>query len=307
MSPRRPARPRSQDLVFTLFGDYFLDRRETVPTGGLITLLGVLGMSPTAVRVALSRMARRGWVAAERQGTRSSYGLTRRGRRLLEEGRERIYHPPREAAWDGSWWLISYSIPESRRRERDLLRVRLAWLGCGPLTNGLWITPHDVRDDVEALAGSLRVTRHLEIFRAEHVGLSETLRMVEQTWDLRGINARYASFLERWQPELDRCEACGAAGRRPDGRRRPRALCLAPATCFVRRFSLVHDYRALPAIDPYLPHSLLPADWHGPAAARLFERCHALLSEPADRYVEQACGADAAGRTPATLQAAAGR
>ncbi len=168
-----PAGTRSQDLVFTLFGDYLLERDDPVWVGSLITLLGDLGLSPTAVRTVLSRMARKRWLFASRRGTRSFYGLTTRGRRLLEAGRQRIYHPPRDEPWDGSWYLITYSIPEERRRRRDSLRLTLLWLGCGLLSNGLWITPHDVRAEVDKVAGSLRVRRHLEVFRAEHSGFLE--------------------------------------------------------------------------------------------------------------------------------------
>ena len=89
------ASPRSQDLVFTLFGDYLLARDRPVWVGALIPLLGRLGMSAPATRTALSRMTARGWLVATRRGGRGFYGLSPRGRRLLEEGRQLIYHPPR--------------------------------------------------------------------------------------------------------------------------------------------------------------------------------------------------------------------
>ena len=60
-------------------------------------------------------MTARGWLVATRRGGRGYYGLTPRGRRLLEEGRQRIYHPPRHVTWDGAWYLVAYSIPETRR------------------------------------------------------------------------------------------------------------------------------------------------------------------------------------------------
>jgi DNA-binding transcriptional regulator PaaX len=105
-----------------------------------------------AVRTVLSRMTRKGWLTAERLGTRSWYGLTPRGRKLLESGRERIYRPTSDASWDGKWSVIVFSVPEARRRLRDALRVRLSWLGCGLLTSGAWISPHDVRAEVLDIA-----------------------------------------------------------------------------------------------------------------------------------------------------------
>ena len=276
---------RSQDLVFTLYGDYLLGRAHPVWTGSLITLLGELGLSPMAVRTVLSRMVRKGWLTVERHGTRSYHGLTKKGHTLLQEGRERIYHPRRDETWDSSWTLISYTIPEQRRPTRDQLRVRLQWLGCGALSSGLWITPHDVRREVEEIAAALRITRHVEVFRAAHVGFSSLEQLVAQCWDLAAINRRYAAFIARWHPDFTRCRSCGLTGVQGP----VHGACAAPAECFLRRFLLVHEYRVFPLGDPYLPRPLLPADWRGDEAARLFETYHAVLGDPAERYVEDVC------------------
>ncbi len=276
---------RSQDLVFTLFGDYLLERERPVWAGALITLLGQLGLSPMAVRTVLSRMSRKGWLTAERRGTRSWYGLTKKGRRLLESGRERIYHPTAAEAWDGRWTVVTFSIPEERRRVRDALRVRLSWLGCGPLTSGVWISPHDVRAEIGEIVADLKIGRHLEVFRGEHVGSSAAADLVTQGWDLAGLNRRYAAFIARWRLDFERCRQCGMTGAKA-GIHKP---CTAPSDCFRRRFMLVHEYRAFPLDDPYLPRQLLPADWNGEAAARLFETYHDALAGAAERYVAEVC------------------
>ena len=276
---------RSQDLVFTLFGDYLLERDQPVWTGALITLLGQLGLSPMAVRTVLSRMARKGWLTAERRGTRSWYGLTPKGHRLLASGRERIYHPAVAATWDGLWSVITFSIPEERRRLRDALRVRLSWLGCGLLANGVWISPRDVRAEIGEISAELKVARHLEVFRGEHTGGSSAARLVTQCWDLDALNRRYAAFIARWRQDFDHCRQCGMTGARA-GVHKP---CTEPADCFRRRFLLVHEYRAFPLDDPYLPRPLLPAGWNGEEAARLFESYHDVLAGPAERYVATVC------------------
>ena len=276
---------RSQDLVFTLYGDYLLDRDGPVATGALLTLLGGLGMSPTAVRTVLSRMARKGWLHGTRRGTRSWYGLTARGRRLLEEGRERIYHAPARRSWDGQWSLVTYTVPESRRRLRDALRLRLRWLGCGMLSNGVWLTPHDVTREVRAVAAELRADRYVEVFRGRHFGTRDGDELVDSCWHLRQLDVRYAAFITRWRHNFERCASCGLTGARA-GIHRP---CTEPSDCFRRRFLLVHEYRAFPLDDPYLPDALLPEHWHGRRAAELFESYHDTLARPAVQYVADVC------------------
>jgi phenylacetic acid degradation operon negative regulatory protein len=273
-------------MVFTLYGDYLLQRRDAVWAGSLVTMLGQLGMKPMAVRTTLSRMTAKGWLSVERRGARSYYGLTARGRKLLESGRERIYHPPRQHAWDGSWHLISYSIPESRRHLRDSLRVKLAWLGCGAVGNGLWMSPHDVRRDVMEIAAELKISRHVEIFRAHHESGSSMRALIARGWDLDALQVRYVAFVKRWRPQAEHCSACRGLSS-PSAR----LACQAPADCFVRRFTLVHEYRSFPMHDPYLPAALLPDGWAGDEAVAIFERFHRVLTVPAERYVREVCDA----------------
>lgn len=265
---------RPQDLVFTLFGEYLLHRPGAVWVGSLIALLHPFGLSEGAVRTVLSRMAKKGWLVGERKGRHAFYSLTARGRALLEEGESRIHHPPRDDGWDGRWFLLAYSIPEEQRHLRDKLRVRLAWLGFGSLGNGLWISPHDVADRVDALAERMGIADHLECFSAEHLGDRGPGHLVAHSWDLAGIQARYADFLRRWRPRLDAVRADAGKGG------------VHPEEAFVLRFQLIHEFRAFLLEDPHLPGRLLPEGWHGGEALAVVEALHALCQAPADRYVD---------------------
>lgn len=269
---------RPKDLIFTLLGDYVLPRGGEIWTGSLIELLRILGStSDQAVRSALSRLSRRGWLQSRRSGRRSYYSLTARGRRLLQEGAERIYIG-RRGDWDGRWWLVSYRVPERRRKWRARLRRELAWLGLGRLAASLYVTPYDPRRELEALFEKLererrmRVRRYLDLFTAEHLD-GDSRQLARQAWDLEGINARYRAFLSQYQPlhQTDR-----SAGRRLD-----------PAASFVRRFMLTHEYRLFPWLDPDLPGSLLPEDWLGHEARQLFQAYHDLLTGPALEHFDR--------------------
>src|SRR5438552_461266 len=118
----RPLNPRS--LLFTLYGDYVRPLgHEEVRVGALVRLAAELGVSSNALRPALSRTTREGWLAARRDGGPPRYRLSPRGEELIEEGTRRIYG--HRAAWDDRWLLVSYSLPEPRRDQRDRLRQGL--------------------------------------------------------------------------------------------------------------------------------------------------------------------------------------
>lgn len=266
---------RPQDLVFTLFGEYLLHRPGRVPVGSLIDLLVPFGLSEGAVRTVLSRMVRRRWLVSGGRSRRGLYALSARGRRLLEAGAARIFHPRWDEPWDGQWYLLAYSIPESRRKLRDRLRVRLAWLGFGSLGNGLWISPHDVDGEVRELARSFRLESRLVSFRGPATGFTEPAQLVKTCWDVPGINRRYEAFIRRWQPQYERVRSSVPAG------------AVDAEACFVLRFRLIHEYREFPLLDPYLPRALLPPDWSGERAAHLFRSVHDLLVVPADGHVDR--------------------
>jgi phenylacetic acid degradation operon negative regulatory protein len=265
---------RPHDLVFTLFGEYLLQRPGRVPVGSLIDLLSPFGLSEGAVRTVLSRMVRRRWLVSGRGKGRGRYALSARGRHLLQAGEKRIFHPPWDEPWDGQWYLLAYSIPESRRRLRNRLRVRLAWLGFGSLGNGLWLSPHDVDREVRELARSFRLESRLVSFRGPVAGPTDPAQLVRACWDVPGIDRRYAAFIGRWEREYERCRAAVPAGT------------LDAEACFVLRFRLIHEYREFLLIDPFLPRALLPPDWSGGDAAQLFRDLHDLLVAPADLHVD---------------------
>lgn len=284
---------RPQDLVFTLFGEYLLERQDFVWVGSLIALLEPLGLTEGGVRTVLSRMAKKGWLETERSGRSSFYALTDRGRALLEEGQARIYHPTWDREWDGRWFLLAYSIPQNARRARDRLRDRLAWLGFGSIGNGLWISPRDVESEVLELSERLDLGDHLICFHANPARDLADAELVQRCWDLDDLDERYADFAERWT----RTAASFAPGRGErhgedkdkgedeDEDEDERDGGGDDVGAFVTRFELIHEFRRFPLEDPFLPRALLPSPWAGDDAVRVFRELHDRLVGPADRWV----------------------
>lgn len=266
--------PNSQELVFTVYGDYIRHRGGEAWTGSLIELLGLFGLSGQAVRSTLSRMSRKGWLKSRKVGRYSFYSLTSRCIELLEEGAQRIFQP-RSDPWNGQWYLLTYSIPESKRSLRRGLRKRLQWLGFGALHQATWISPRDLRPQVEQVVEALNIHPYVELFTAEHHGFSSDEEIVERCWNLKQLNDYYANFIARYGPSFREHQARLMTG---NG--------LTPPECFVQRFMLVHEYRSSPYVDPNLPPELLPDDWLGHRATQLFRQYHDLLSEAAEAFVD---------------------
>ncbi|MFQ5399977.1 MAG: PaaX family transcriptional regulator C-terminal domain-containing protein [Anaerolineae bacterium] len=265
---------RTQFLIFTLFGDYVLQRGGKIWTSSLLHLLELLGVSERAMRSALSRMKRRGWIASQKYGRRSQYYLTPRGQALLERGQERIFEPT-FTDWDGQWHVVVYSLPERKRRRRHALRKELLWLGFGRLAPGTWFSPHDRRDELNEFFVELGVEGYVDMFSGIYQGPASAHDLVHRCWDLEGIAAQYHQFYNRFRSEYQECQTWQIDGKMPD-----------LEACFVRRFWLTHEYQSFPFKDPNLPTSLLPPDWIGLVARDLFDNYHRLLGTYANQYVD---------------------
>lgn len=57
----------------------------------------------------------------------------------------------RRKHWDGEWRGIIFDIPELSRRERNLLRRELKWIGFKELQKSIWVYPFDVEKELEVL------------------------------------------------------------------------------------------------------------------------------------------------------------
>ena len=97
-------RLRVWSLVITVFGDSVQHRGGRISTARLGRLLGRVGVEQGALRTALSRLARDGWVTSERVGRSSVYRLSRSGLARFTEATGRIYAPPRSCPVE-SWQI----------------------------------------------------------------------------------------------------------------------------------------------------------------------------------------------------------
>jgi phenylacetic acid degradation operon negative regulatory protein len=257
---------RPNSFVFTLYGDmvHRLRGDGALWIGGLIRLMAAFGVSPQAVRQAVSRMTRQGWLIARREGNRAFYMVTARGRRRIEELSPRIYGPVIE--WDGRWRLLIYAVGEAERRKRERLRKELAALGWAQLSSSSWISPSNTLEAAREATVALGAT---DLFEAEHRGPSSDRALLERCWNVDAIAAAYREFISRYRPRFDLEMLRGELG--DEG-------------AFVERLWLVHDYRKFAYLDPGLPSELLPAHWPGTAAASLFREYYAALEKKSQRY-----------------------
>ncbi|MGY3714547.1 phenylacetic acid degradation operon negative regulatory protein PaaX [Sutcliffiella cohnii] len=264
----------TRSMIFTLYGDYIRHYGNRIWVGSLIRLLNEFGHNDQAVRAAISRMNKQGWVQAEKKGNKSFYFLTERGVKRIDEAAKRIFKLKTEQ-WDGKWRILMYTIPEEIRNVRDELRKELVWSGFGSISNSCWISPNPLEKQVYDLIEKYSIEEYVDFFVAEYNGPNENSRLIEKSWDLGEINEKYQLFIQEYSQKyiIDRNKI-------------QKGL-MSDAECFVERTKLVHEYRKFLFVDPGLPEELLPERWLGSHAASLFSEYYKELAEPASRFFEE--------------------
>ena len=268
-----PQSPRA--LIFTVFGLYLRGLGGWIGVSRLIALMGHAGLDAQAVRSSVSRLKKRGVLVSDRRDGVAGYALSEYGESVLAEGDRRIFK--REEPQEADWVLAVFSVPESEREKRHALRSRLTWLGFATISSGTWIAPAHVADDARLVLARDGLEHYVELFHADHLGFGEVTSLVGEWWDLDGIDARYRGFIADYEPLLSRWRS----------RSRPAEHAEAAFADYVR---VLTTWRQLPYLDPGLPQDLLPDDWAGAEAARLFAALQSLLEEPAHDYVTAAVG-----------------
>lgn len=269
----------TQSMIFTIYGDYIRHYGNKIWIGSLIRLLKEFGHNEQSVRVAVSRMMKQGWLESEKVGNKSYYFLTKRGKLRMEEAANRIFKlMPNE--WDGKWRILMYTIPEEKRQIRDELRKELLWSGFGSFSNGCWISPNNLDNEVEFLIEKYDINEYVDFFVSEYKGPKENRALVEKSWPLLEIEARYKEFITTYSQQYIVHQSMMNDKK------------MSLAECFVERTRLVHEYRKFLFIDPGLPKDLLPEIWSGNHAALLFEQYYKLLAPSASEFFEEVFQAD---------------
>ena len=265
--PRDLGHDSTQNMVVTILGEFWrYSPSLTIPSAALVDLMTSMDVSAAGARAALSRLLRKGTLEISRSGRTTAYSLTTAVAATIPASEIlTMTFGQSEREWNGEWTVIVFSVPETQRDQRQVLRDWLRWLGFGPARDGVWISPHsDIDLTMTTLAG--RLPPDGLIFRSAHMtGAIDP----SEVWPLAEIRDQYREFIAELRPVVYRL----------------RAGMVSPAEALKLSVSLVGRWRGFPTVDPDLPRQYLPEDWPRREARRLFVEVHDACLGPAAEHV----------------------
>ncbi len=224
---------RVWSVIISIFGDLALNRDDVI-TGALLTRLTTLmGLKPEAVRVALFRLRRDGWITSRKSGRSSAYRLTDMGFGETQAARARIYAPslPEPESWQ---LLVSRPMVQAARAQDEKTLQEQGFHVVGP---GIYLGASDLPAGDDFLAIDGQITR-----------LPDWLRV---SMPPEGLEQGFADLCARLRDLTSLLDGAPAA--------------LDATERATLRVLIVHHWRRLLLRQPDLPDRFFPDGWPGVA------------------------------------------
>lgn len=149
--------------------------------------------------------------------------------------------------WDGYWRIIAYDIPEKYKKTRYLLQQELQTLGFGMMQKSIYVSPHDLAEDIQEYLESNHLSDFAFVSVAKRIFGKSNRALAWEVWNLEKLEERYEEWIENSQ-----------IFRQKENRD------------FQDFKKLQDDFIFLLQKDPFLPKSLLPDNWIGSMAINEF-------------------------------------
>jgi phenylacetic acid degradation operon negative regulatory protein len=270
---------QTQNLILRIVA-----QRGEIGSAELAEVAQKFGLSSDAARAAANRMARVGLLVKRGRGRgKVRYELGGAGQAAVERFIRKFYsyHMSLEGepAWDGTWLVIAFSVPEEQRVKRDIFRDRLVEMGFGLLSSSVWISPFDQEADVAALVEELSLGGMVAILHCDHIhvpGLASVRELAATVWDLEPLAEHYRDLNRRIEALMAFLEQV------------EQGVAVDAEALFFAAMDLQNEVMEMILTeDSCLPLDLLPADW---PSQRTHELAHAVtaaidrLEQVSERY-----------------------
>lgn len=156
------------------------------------------------------------------------------------------YHKNR--IWDKVIYLITYDIPEIKRGMRNRLREQLIQLGAAALQGSVWLTPYNPRQILKEFCEQVGFKGEIIVScigKNGYIGSEDLKSLINRVYKLNEVNSLYSDFIGKY----------GKLGQWKED-----------------KLNAAVQYLSILKRDPQLPFELLPNDWVGDEAYKLYRR-----------------------------------
>jgi DNA-binding transcriptional regulator PaaX len=196
------------------------------------------------------RLERNGWLERAKRGAQSAFRI------VMPPKAPAVRSPRAEWArhWDGAWRVVTFDLPEVRRKDRVRLWKALRARRLGLLQRSVWIWPHDAQSLLTEIIEVEGVPECFCGFQANKLFLCTNAEVVMSAWDFVEITRRQRGYLSHRPATIQQMKATENVAR---------------LAALAREEWVAYEHAM--ARDPLLPATLLPRGYQGEAVQRQHE------------------------------------
>ena len=243
-------RLRVWSIIISIFGDSVLPHGGTIAATTLGAIADALRIEGGALRSALSRLAKEGWIERHKVGRNSRYSLSPAGLEAFVPAARRIYAADGPETPDN--WTLAI-------RQRGATQEPEGFVALG---NGLFVKPADGETAAD-----------LDGFLLLEGGIPQIPDWVKNTLGPPEDAAAYHDIMRAFEPLADSLRA-GAP--------------LSPLQAITARTLLIHDWRRVVLRHPELPDRFFPDGWPASRCRAFVAELYSLLAPAAEEWLSAA-------------------
>lgn len=162
--------------------------------------------------------------------------------------------------WGRRWTMIIFDIPERDKKTRDVLRYRLQKAGFGMMQGSVWVNPFDVSKEFVRFVKSKGLQWQVKVltFTMRKQDERET---VHRIWRMERLNSEYRDFVNKTVKKFKTVKSY-----------RFKSTTLTQKALDLLSRLTEKEYLDLYLRDPQLPNGLLPKNWTGHKAHRIYQQ-----------------------------------
>lgn len=104
--------------------------------------------------------------------------LTRRGKELLKLIEISKIQIDRPKQWDRVWYLVSYDIPDIKKRQRDWFRETLKRMEFEQIQESLWVHPFECAQEIAVISQNLGISLFVVVMTAKTIPQEEKVKSI---------------------------------------------------------------------------------------------------------------------------------
>lgn len=155
--------------------------------------------------------------------------------------------------WDRKWRIVTFDIEEVDRKVREQFREKLKELSFGMLQESVFISPHDISQDLYEFIQYIGLNECVYIIEAFRIVVGDEKELARKVWKLNELMDEYDGIIMEAEKIIHLIKVSG----------RPQKL-------NKRELDLINElkkkYLSIVIKDPFLPKQLLPNNWRAEEA-----------------------------------------